>query len=136
MELDQVKSVAAKVYKVGRERVKIINPERAKEAITRDDIRELVKEKAIVIKGVKGTSRGRARKIEAQKKRGRRKGPGKRKGKKTARESKKRAWIKKVRAQRKVLKKVRPSDYRSKYKMIKAGFFRSVKHLLSVIKEK
>ncbi|MCD6522856.1 MAG: 50S ribosomal protein L19e [Candidatus Diapherotrites archaeon] len=135
MELNQVKQVAAKVYKVGKDRVKIIDETRAREAITRDDIRQLVKEKAIIIKSKRGTSRGRARVLKAQKKRGRRKGPGMRKGKKTARESRKKKWIKKVRAQRKKLKEIRPDDYRSKYRMVKAGFFKSVKHLLSAIKK-
>ncbi len=134
MELNKVKQLAARTLGVGVKRVKITNGERAAEAITREDIRTLIKEKALVITPIVGTSRGRARKLMERKKKGRGKGLGKRKGTRKAREGKKVVWMKKVRAQRKKLKELRPQGYRNLYLRVKGGFFKSVKHLEGFIR--
>ncbi len=134
MELGKVKELAARTYDVGISRIRIVDPDKAKDAITREDIRRLVKTGAIVILQKKGTSRARARILEQKRKKGRRRGPGSRKGKKTARKPKKEAWMEKVRALRKVLKQIRPENYRKLYRMIKGGYFKSKKHLLSYIR--
>lgn len=134
MDLNKVKQLSARTLGVGVKRVRITNEERAAEAITRDDIRTLVREKVIVIKPAVGTSRGRARALAKRKKLGRGKGPGKRKGAKKARMGKKKAWMIKVRAQRKKLRELRPQGYRNLYLRVKGGFFKSVKHLESFVR--
>ncbi len=134
MELNKLKQLTARTLGVGVKRVKITNEERAAEAITREDVRTLVKEKVIIITPIVGTSHGRARKLMARKKKGRGKGPGKRKGTRKVREGKKKVWMRKVRAQRKKLKELRPQEYRNLYLRVKGGFFKSVKHLESFIR--
>lgn len=135
MELNKVRALAAKTLKVGQSRIRIVDGEKASEAITREDIRTLKKEGAIKVLPVKGTSRGRARVLAAKKKAGRKTGPGKRKGTRKTREKKKKKWMTQVRAQRKHLKAKRPENYRSLYKMVKGGYFKSLKHLETFIKK-
>ncbi len=134
MELAKVKELTARTFDVGVSRVRIVDQEKAKEALTRDDIRRLVKTGAIVIKPKRGTSRARARILEKKKKAGKRKGPGSRKGKKTARMPKKEKWMRQVRALRRLLREIRPENYRKLYRMIKGGYFKSKKHLLNYIR--
>ncbi len=134
MELGKVKQLAARTYGVGVSRIKIVDPEQAKDVITREDVRNLVKKGIIVITKKKGTSRGRARKLAEKKKKGRRRGPGSRKGKKTARASKKETWMTRVRALRKLLREIKPENYRKLYRMIKGGYFKNKKHLLNYIR--
>ncbi len=131
------KRLASDLLKSGKNRVKF-NEEKLKEiseAITRNDIRDLIKKKAITVKKKKGVSRVRARKRHEQRKKGRRRGHGTWKGKKTARTPKKRAWINRIRPQRKLLKYLRdkgiltPQIYRKLYRLAKGGFFRSKSHL-------
>jgi len=133
MELNKLKKLASRTIDVGVSRIAIKDTEKAKDAITREDVRQLVKEKVIAIKPKTGTSRARARIKAEKKKKGRGRGYGKRKGTKKARTGKKKEWMKKVRAQRKKLKAARPKNYRELYKRVKAGFFKSVKHLQSTI---
>ncbi len=135
MDLNKLKALAAKTLKVGQSRIKIIDAEKAGEAITREDVRSLYKEGAIKVAPLRGASRGRARVLEAKKKAGRKVGAGKRKGTKKAREGKKKKWMVQVRAQRRRLKAKKPSNYRKLYKMIKGGYFKSLKHLESFIRK-
>ena len=58
-------------------------------AVQKDDIRQLIEEGVIKARPLVGNSRGRARKAEAQKAKGRRKGHGSRKGTANARTPKK-----------------------------------------------
>ncbi|MBN3037478.1 MAG: 50S ribosomal protein L19e [Candidatus Diapherotrites archaeon] len=135
MEVGKVKKLAARTLGVGVHRVKVMNAERAAEAITREDIRTMVKEKAIKLTPVVGTSRARARILAAKKKAGRRTGAGKRKGTKKVRQKKKRTWMVRVRAQRRKLRELNPTNYRQVYRMIKGGFFKSVKHLQEYVRK-
>ncbi len=140
MDLNQVKSIAKKVLKVGKKRVKITKPEEAMQAMTREDVRDLVRKKAIKKEKSKGTSKVRARKRKEQKKKGRQRGKGKRKGAIKARINKKEKWMQKIRAQRNYLKEIKPKlkedAYRKLYMMCKGGYFRSKAHLNLYIKEK
>jgi large subunit ribosomal protein L19e len=138
MKLNVQKKLAAKIAKVGKQRVKI-NPEAAedvKAAITKADISGLIAEGKIEVVHGKGVSRHRARKLHIQHKKGRRKGQGSRKGGKKARTPKKRTWINKIRLQRKTLKDLQENKqlidkaYRRLYSLAKGGFFRSKKHML------
>ncbi len=93
MKAEKAKEIAAGLLKVGKKKI-WIDPEEAesvKEAITKDDIRELIKNGIIKKRKEGEQSRGRARKIEKQKKKGRRKGHGSRKGTAKARTDRKRS---------------------------------------------
>ncbi|RLI31943.1 50S ribosomal protein L19e, partial [Candidatus Bathyarchaeota archaeon] len=95
MNLRTQRKLAAKVLKCGVNRV-WIDPERTDEvsiAITREEIRKLVHEKAIVALRENSQSRARARLLSAKKKKGRRIGPGSKKGKKFAVVSRKKRWM-------------------------------------------
>ena len=86
------KTIAAKVLHCSSKRVVFASEHLSdiKEAITRHDIRALVNQGLIIKIQKKGVSRVRARKLQIQKRKGRKHGQGSRKGKKTARASKKR----------------------------------------------
>ncbi len=143
-QLKLQKRLASEIMKCSVKRV-YFNPERTsdiKEAITKADIRGLVKLGVIKEKKVKGVSRVRARKIQLQKRKGRQKGSGSRKGKFTARAKPKSVWMNAVRAQRKFLKELKdkdlltPGSFWELYRKSKGGFFRSVRHIKLFIKEK
>jgi len=133
------RQIASKVMKCGIKRVWIAdNPsvhEKLEEAVTRDDIRELIRFHGIQKIQKKGVSRGRARTMAEQKRKGRRKGHGSRKGGQNARYPKKRAWINTIRPIRDELKTLRDegkidrSAYRKYYRRAKGGMFRSRAHL-------
>ena len=115
-----------------------INPDYLDEvstAVQKADIRQLIDEGLIKARPIKGTSRGRARNVAAQKAKGRRKGPGSRKGTRNSRDPKKNRWMRLIRAQRRVLKEMRgdetltPSEYRYYYRKAKGGSYRSVAHM-------
>lgn len=138
MNLTTQKRLAAEILKCGVSRVRVKEAKEVEEALTREDIRALVSKGLVWKIQKKGTSRGKARIILRQKKRGRRRGPGSKRG---HRGGKKQDWMKLIRAQRKLLVQLRDSkalgsrDYRSLYSRSKGGMFRSKKHLLSYAKE-
>ena len=109
--------------------------EDVKEAITKQDIRNLIREGIIRILPARGVSRARANKIKRQKRKGLKKGLGSRKGTKGARSPSKRKWINQVRSQRAFLKRILERKivthdvYKSLYRKVGGGFFRSVKHI-------
>jgi large subunit ribosomal protein L19e len=138
------KRLASEVLKCSPHRVRF-NPERTsdiREAITKADIRGLIKLGVISEKKIKGISKVRARKIKVQKRKGRQRGSGSRKGKFTARSKPKEVWMNAVRAQRKFLKELKdkdlltPGSFWELYNKSKGGFFRSVRHIKLFIKEK
>lgn len=144
MNLSAQKRMAAQILKCGENRV-FIDPyliEEVKLAITRNDIRNLIKEGIIQKKYKTGISKYRKNLNHERKKKGRGKGLGKRKGPKGARTPKKKAWMKRIRPQRRLLKKLRDrkqittSNYRKLYKNAKGGMFASVAQLNRHIKEK
>lgn len=129
---------------VGENRVRVDPDEldRVEEAITRQDIRNLIESGAIEKRKEKGTSKGRSRENKRQKKKGQQKGHGSRKGKKTARKPEKQEWMEQIRAIRSRLKEMRDEEeitkeqYRELYDRAKGGFFRDVKHLENHIENK
>ena len=144
MNLTPQKRMAADILKCGENRV-YFDPyleEDISLAITREDIRNLIKQGAIKKKYKKGISNYRKKLQHERKKKGRGRGFGKRKGTKHARTPKKRAWIKKIRPLRRELKKMRDrklittADYRKLYKNAKGGMFASVAQLNRYVKEK
>jgi large subunit ribosomal protein L19e len=133
-DLKAQKRLAADVLDVGKNRVKL-DPERQGEiadAITRDDVRELIDEGAIRVEPKSGNSRGRARERAKKRSYGHQKGQGTRKGKAGGRRNEKEEWRSKIRAQRRRLRKYRqndelsPAEYRQLYRMAGGGEFDSV----------
>jgi len=144
MDLKSQKRMAAEILDVGKNRI-WMDPEQTEEieeAITRQDIRNLIDGGAIQKRKVKGTSKGRSRDKKSQKAKGRRKGQGTRKGRKTARKDSKQDWMENIRAIRKELKTLREEEeisqkqYRKLYDMAKGGFFRDTKHLQNHVENK
>ena len=144
MNLKNQRRIAASLLKVGENRVWFDDDRisEIKEAITKNDIRGLIRNKAIQKKQIVGNSRVRARKIKVQKRKGRRKGKGSRKGKRTARLPDKKAWMIKIRAQRKFLNEFKEKGlfkekvFRELYLKAKGGFFRSKRHIMVYLTEK
>lgn len=144
MDLKNQRRMAADIMDVGEDRVWIDpdNQEKVDEAITRQDIRNLIEGDTIQKKDVKGTSKGRARDKKKQKKKGRRKGQGSRQGKKGARKSSKKEWMENIRAIRTELKEMRDNEeitqeqYRDLYDRAKGGFFRDTKHVKNYVENK
>ncbi len=137
MNLRAKRRMAAEVLGVGESRI-WIDPDYldvVADAITKDEIRRLIHEGIIRVKPESAPSRVRARKIKAQKRKGRRRGPGSRSGAKHAVVPRKRLWIIRIRAIRKRLRYLRDrraitvSVYRRLYMMAKGGAFKSVADL-------
>lgn len=144
MSLKTQKRIAASVLKSSPKKVRFDQSrlDEIKEAITKADIRSLVKDHAITAERDAGSSKSRIRKASIQRSRGRRRGPGSRKSGTGARIPKKRVWINHIRVQRGFLQTLRDNnaisrtDYRMLYLKSKGGFFRSKRHLRMFIEEK
>ncbi len=125
--------LAAALLDCGESRV-WIDPSAAvkvSQAITRSDVRKLIREGAIK----------RVKEKPARKKEHRKQGAGSRKGTKKARTGNKTNWLKIVRPQRALIQSLRKEkkigkEYRKVYKMIKGNSFRSKAHLMNYLKEK
>ncbi|MFC6724766.1 50S ribosomal protein L19e [Halobium palmae] len=136
-DLKAQKRMAADVLDVGKNRV-WFDPEAQEEvaeAITREDIRDLVDQGTIRAEEASGNSRGRARERNEKRAYGHRKGPGSRKGKSGGRQDSKDEWISRIRAQRARLKELRDdgplnrTQYRELYNKASGGEFDSVDRL-------
>jgi len=142
MNTSSQKKIAAQVLKCGTSRVKLKESQEVEEALTRQDVRDLVQKGLVYKIQKKGTSRFAAKKKLVQKKKGRMRGMGKRKGTKGARKKDKTKWIELVRAQRSLLKELRDkkqidvSLYRKLYMRVKGGFFRNKSHIMMYLKDK
>ena len=141
MSLRSQRRLAAEILKVGQNRV-WIDPERIDDveiAITREEIKKLIHEKAIRSRPEKGISRSRARVFHEKKKKGLRRGPGKRS---KSRVSRKEIWMKKIRALRRRLRELKEkriitrNTYRQFYIMAGSGVFESIAELERRIKAK
>ncbi len=144
MQLTVQRKLASDVLKCSPKRVWFdeTRMQDIKEAITRQDIRSLVASGVIQMKRAKGTSRGRARFFQAQRRKGRRRGLGSRKGLSTAREPAKKEWENRIRLQRDFLKQLREKQmlshaaYRELYMKCKGGYFRSKRHVMVYLDER
>jgi len=141
-DLHNQKRLASEILKIGKSRVRI-DPDRGEEvaaAVTRADVRKLIAGGVITSVQKTGVSRGRGRKLDMQKKKGRRTGPGSRKGAAGARDPRKDRWVHLIRALRDELRTLRESGaidastYRTYYVRAKGGQFRSRAHLKSHMK--
>ena len=143
MDVSVQRRMAADILKCRIERV-WIDPtqlDRVKMAMSKDDIRALIKEGVIKKKQKKGISSARVKKLKEQRRKGRRRGPGSRRGAAGARTPQKEKWMATIRALRKTLKQLRDTGkidrkvYRKLYRMAKGGAFRSRSHLFLYMKE-
>lgn len=143
MDLSLQKRLAAEVLGVGESRI-WIDPSRIEDvegAVTKEEIRRLIKEGIIKVKPAKGNSRARWKERHEKRKKGRRRGPGKRKGAKTARLSKKEAWMNRIRKIRRYIRYLRDKGiidrktYRRLYMLAKGGSFESLSSLRTYLKE-
>jgi large subunit ribosomal protein L19e len=111
------------------------------EALTREDVRGLIKDGSIYAIQPRGVSRIRGREKQEQAKKGRRGGKGSKKGTHAARQHPKTHWIAKVRSQRRYLrglidgKKLAEGSSRKIYLMIKGNAFKGVKVLETYLKD-
>lgn len=119
--------------KIGEGRV-WIDPERidyVEAAITREEIRKLVREGVIKSLPEKGVCRVRARILKEKRKKGLRRGPGGKSGPARSKISKKEAWINRIRPIRKRLNELKESRaisesaYRKMYDISESGAFKS-----------
>jgi large subunit ribosomal protein L19e len=142
MDTSYQKRMASKILKCSPKRVKVSQDKDVEEALTRNDVRRLIKKGLITKNEKKGVSRVKANFVLAQKKKGRRLGMGKKGGTKYARGAKKLGWMKTTRALRRLLKELREKGqldkdvYGKLYKRVKGGEFRNKKHMLTYLKEK
>ncbi|ERH07514.1 MAG: ribosomal protein L19E [Halonotius sp. J07HN4] len=141
-DLKAQKRLAADILDVGENRVWLDPGEQEEiaEAITRDDIRELVDAGTIRAKDAKTNSRGRARERAEKRSYGHQTGAGSRKGKAGARQAEKDDWIERIRAQRARLKELRENgtidrtQYRELYNKASGGEFDSVDRLEAYVR--
>ena len=139
----KVRKLAARILKCGESKV-WFNPEESEKitsAMTKDDVRGLIKEGAIKESRENFQSRGKARKLHAKKSRGRKRSFGSRRGTKKARSGDKKQWIGKVRALRRELRKLKTEKpkavekigYRKLYKMVNGNFFKGKRYLIAFV---
>jgi large subunit ribosomal protein L19e len=137
-DLANQRRLAALLLKCGENRVWIdpASQEELEDSVTRGDIRGAIKAGVIRRKPVQGVSRGRARRHAREVAKGRHAGAGSRKGTPSSRIPRKERWMRRIRAQRDLLrelrtsKKIPPKVYREFYRRAKGGMFRSRSHLL------
>ena len=142
-DLSLQKRLAAEILGVGVSRI-WIDPNHVDEvasAITREEVRKLIKDGIIQVIPKHSPSRERWRIRHEQRKKGRRRGPGKRKGDATARCDPKRVWINKIRKIRRYLRWLRDhgiidrKTYRQLYRWAKGGMFPTFASLKRWLKE-
>lgn len=135
MKVSAMKRIAADILNVGVNRIKIKDFEehssKIADALTREDVKSLIKDKIIYVIPVKP----KKRKVK------KRKSVGKRKGTKYSRKSKKEIWMERIRALRKLLNKlvsdgkVAKENKRKLYLKIKGGHFKGKSSFLNYLKE-
>ncbi len=144
MKLNTQRRLAADILGVGVNRVWIDSARIAdvSSAISREDVKRLIRQGAIKARPELGISRGRFRRRANKRKRGRRRGVGSRKGTLRARQPKKASWIRTVRPLRVRLLELKRDgtidrhEYRRLYRMVKGGAFKSKAHLETHLKER
>ena len=141
--MNTVRRIASGMLGVGENKVRFKPEANSKigEALTREDVRGLIKDGSIYAIQPRGVSRIRGREKQEQAKKGRRGGKGSKKGTHAARQHPKTHWIAKVRSQRRYLrnlidaKKFTEGSSRKIYLMIKGNAFKGVKVLETYLKD-
>ncbi len=139
MRFDHQRRLAAAALGCGLNRVRITTDPAEQEnifdAITREQVRELIRRNVITMRPERGVSRARARARAAQRAKGRRRGHGTRKGSANARAPQKSEWIGLIRRLRSQLRQLKAEGridvrtYRRFYRQAKGGMFKSRAHL-------
>lgn len=143
MKLNIQKRLASQILKTSKKNVVLDTTrlDEIKEAITKADIKSLIKDAAISARNKRGISSYRAKKRKKQKNKGRMRGAGSIKGAKGARFGKKESWMGRIRAQRMFLQHLKEKgiidvpSYRNLYLKSKGGFFRSRRHIKIYMQE-
>ena len=134
MNLSYQRRLAAEILGVGESRIRF-DPsalDKIASAVTKEEIRRLIKEGVIYAIPPHTNSRGRWREFHEERQKGRHRGPGRRKGKKGARTRPKEVWMNKIRKIRRYLKWLRDhglidrKTYRMLYRKAKGGAFDSL----------
>jgi large subunit ribosomal protein L19e len=142
MSLYGKKETAAKLLGVGVTRVRF-NPEnldRITDAVTRDDLRKLIRAGDIWAVQSTGISSGR-KKLHRKKKAKRGRGPGSKEGKRTTRTPRKSDWVRQVRALRGYLKllksrrELNDEQFKRFYLKVKGGDVRTLRRLKEMLQE-
>lgn len=137
VDLSLQRRLAAEILGVGESRIRF-DPERLADiesALTKEDLRRMIKEGVIWVEPSGRNSRGRWKERHGKRKRGHRRGPGKRKGAKGAREDPHEKWVSTIRKIRRFIKWLRNGEvidtvtYRRLYRLAKGGAFRSLSDL-------
>jgi large subunit ribosomal protein L19e len=135
--------LAAQILKVGQNRV-WIDPDRMDDvegAITREEVRKLIHERAIVSLPEVGVSRSRAKTLRGKRRLGRRSGRGSITSAGYAKINQKDAWMIKIRALRRKLRELKAgriiteATYTQYYRMAGSGRFDSIADLERNLKE-
>lgn len=134
MTFSTVRRLASDILGIGTSRIRIsaAGLGRAAEALTRADVKNLIRDKVFYILPLKG--------VRSKKDRSRR-GRGSRKGTANSRAPGKKAWMQRVRSQRKFWREIiesgalKKEEKRQIYMKIKSGMFRSKKALFLFLKE-
>ncbi len=139
MRFDHQRRLASEILGCGVNRVRITTDPAEQEnifdAITREQVRELIRRNVITMREERGVSRGRARMRAAQKRKGRQRGHGTRRGSANARAPEKTQWISTIRRLRVYLRELKSQGridvrtYRRFYRQAKGGMFKSKAHL-------
>ncbi|MBS3126776.1 50S ribosomal protein L19e [Candidatus Woesearchaeota archaeon] len=141
--MKQKKKLAAKILKTSYKKIKFNTDalDDIKKAITRSDLRGLIAVGKITRSNKNSQSHVRARKMAAQKRKGRRKNKGSKKGSKHATVSRKETWMSRIRTQRAFLHELRDKsllsreNYKGLYLKCKGGYFRNKRHIKMYITE-
>ncbi len=140
MAVHTIKRLASRLLSAGESRIRITDLTKVRDALTADDVRELIAQGIITVLPKKGVGRGKARKSALATRQGRGRGSGSHKGKASAAGlTDKERWMQQVRAQRKTLKayqsQMHSSDYRTAYRMVKGNAFRTRKQLIAYLQQ-
>jgi len=145
MAISTVRRMASALKKAGESRI-WIDPQRMEDvqkAVTKDDVRGLIRQGIIKVERKKGVSRAIGRLHDAKRRKGGRHGFSKRRGTHGARAGGKAEWLLRVRAQRKMLKALREKGriasnaaYRETYLKIKGGAFPDRARVMMFLKDK
>jgi large subunit ribosomal protein L19e len=140
--LTNQRRLAAQILKIGQNRV-WIDPARVDDvegAITREEVKKLIHEKIIASLPQQGISRGRAKIVQAKKRKGRRKGAGSRTGSGFAKIPRKEVWMIKIRSLRRALRELKANrviaetTYSKMYRMAGSGRFASIAEMERYLK--
>ena len=145
MSISSVKRMASLITGAGISRIKFDNSriEEIEKAVTKDDVRALIKQKAVIVEKKKGVSRAVGRIHDEERKKGRAHKTARRRGTHSARAGGKKEWVNRIRAQRELIKSFKKRGmfvdnkaYREVYLKIKGGAFPDKSRVLLYLNEK